>query len=1065
MPIPDEDILDNQKTTLGSYLQEMLKTNPNSNFDIATAFFEVGAYSIVKDQLDSVKHFRLLLGKSPDLDIYGNLGKELEKILKEGMKGEVESLDLTKENETSVQKLIKFLAQAKVEVRLYEKGFLHGKAYIFDNSVVIGSSNFTAAGLLHNGELNTVQLRGQSKYVKEQWFEKFWTESRDFKSDLIQLLENSRFGTKEYTPYQIFIKALYELQKQDLVEAHGEDSNDSKVNLTDFQDDAITRIKTRLDKYGSVLIADSVGLGKTKVAAKIIEEVGFFKRKKFLVVCPAQLREMWRSELKNLLISEAILSLEDLGTENFLEKTKQATGGILNDIELVVVDESHNLRNPVSNRWENFFSLMQDHISNKGKRPRIIFMTATPINNSIWDLYYQIQLLIGNDDSAFSGEGIFSLIEFFKEVDKRDNPKMLNDLLNEISIRRTRDYIVKNYPNAVIKNSSGVEQRVNFPKRYLENVNYKLDATYQGLYKHIAEVLSNKLKMAYYRLFEYKKDQTQIDALYKGRMIALEGIFRTILLKRLESSVEAFRQSVDSHLEFLIKLKISLREGKLLTKELYRKYLDGFEDQESETDDGNPELFAEKLRLLSELKGFNPEDYHMDKINEDIDEDIKMLREIKGRVETIKADKDAKLNKFKTILLELSKKRQQIVVFTYYSDTLDYIFKNATSDKMFSKLRIEKMSGRVPGKVREQILAKFRNKEIDIIISTDVLSEGQNLQTAQYCVNYDLHWNPTRMIQRAGRIDRIGSLFKEIFVYNFFPEDELDELLELVKKLQKKIVNIDESVGLDQSILGEKIHPKAFGIIKKIETKDETVFGELEEMVFGGGEQFYQPLKDYIRKLSKDEIEKIPLGVYSGLEKKRISAIFFYYQYDNKYHYWLLIDPSNAELIKDNKTEILDYIYSKENEKRVIPNFFDAVYECNKKAVQVIEELYKKLESQNAQDVATSHIIKQNTAKFMPKMLAKIDKDVDNYLSEYPTEKELESNWDSILSKIKNVPTSKKRLKTLREIWRGLQKDKNWKGAITKLGVYVSDKKELTYKNITPFNRKKLKLVVVDFIS
>jgi len=175
---------------------------------------------------------------------------------------------------------------------------------------------------------------------------------------------------------------------------------------------------------------------------------------------------------------------------------------------------------------------------------------------------------------------------------------------------------------------------------------------------------------------------------------------------------------------------------------------------------------------------------------------------------------------------------------------------------------------------REKLVENFTNNEIDILLSTDVLSEGQNLQSAKYLINYDLHWNPTRMVQRSGRIDRIGSAYEKIYIYNFFPENELEELLKLINILQKKIRNINDSLGLDGSILGEKIKPKVFGIIRAIKNKDDTVFDELEDDRFAGGEIFYQPLKDYMREKTIEEIEKIPYGVYSGLKKEKIAGIF-----------------------------------------------------------------------------------------------------------------------------------------------------------------------------------------------
>ena len=219
----------------------------------------------------------------------------------------------------------------------------------------------------------------------------------------------------------------------------------------------------------------------------------------------------------------------------------------------------------------------------------------------------------------------------------------------------------------------------------------------------------------------------------------------------------------------------------------------------------------------------------------DIDKDIILLKtKVLSRITNIKSEQDAKLNKLKIELASLHP-QGQIILFTYFADTLNYIFDTLCKSEDLSKIKIEKISGKTGAKEREHIVEDFTNHKIDILFSTDVLSEGMNLQSAKIIINYDLHWNPTRMIQRAGRIDRIGSPYPEILVYNFFPEDELEELLRLVQILQTKIINIDKAVGLDQTILGENIHPKVFGIIRKIHQKDPTVIDLLDQDMFGGG--------------------------------------------------------------------------------------------------------------------------------------------------------------------------------------------------------------------------------------
>ena len=1060
MLIPPKIIDNSEGNKLAFFLNKVLETKPDTKLDIASAFFDVRAYSLVKDNLSDVSRFKMLLGKAPEIRSDRTLGDELIRRMRE----DVEGLDLTEEDANNVKGLIDFLKMDNVEIRLYDIDFLHGKAYIFDNLVIIGSSNFTVSGLTHNTELNSVSLDSEAVYTREKWFDRFWQDARDFKAEFIELLENSRYGGREYTPYEIYIKALYELQKEALNAEEEEERRglpSSKVNLAEFQAEAISRIFLSLKKYGGVLVADSVGLGKTWIAKKVLEEIGYYERKNVLVICPAQLRGMWKDEMRSITITESVLSQEELASSDFLDRVSGlVSGGDLTDIELVVVDESHNFRNPLSNRWENFFTLVNDHISTDGKRPYILFLTATPINNTIWDLYWQIMLLVSMDRAAFIKENISDLFKFFKDVDKKEDPSLLNDLLNAISIRRHREYIQKNYPNAYIlkKLPTGeeIEEKIEFPERILENISYELDKTYQGMYEEIANKIAEELTMAYYRILQYKKEEelTDVEEFALGRMIALDGIFRTILLKRLESSVYAFRRSVDKQINFLKRLKEYLLQGKLLTKKSFNKHTISFDE---ELDD-----FAE------ELEDFKLENYRKDELFADIDKDIETLSEILEKTNRIRPEEDAKLQVLKKRLLDLSDKGQ-IVIFTYYADTLEYIYKEILNDKRLSNLKIEAISGsgQVTGKSpneRGKIIKKFFDKKVDILMSTDVLSEGMNLQTAQFLINYDLHWNPTRMIQRAGRIDRIGSPYKEIRIYNFFPEDELEELLKLVQILQGKIIKIDESIGLDQTILGEEIHPKVFGVIQRIKAGDSTILDELEKQVYGGGEKFYQPLKEFLKKKAVEELENIPYGVHSGLKNNNMSGVFFYYKYGNDFNFWYLYDVKSGAIIT-NKTEILDFIECPPNEARAIPDFFKKIYEVNKIILENIKDTYRELEQKQSVDSALVELGRDSSTKFVKKMITEIELQIDEYLSEFPEDRGIEQHWEDVKNKLLSIAYTKKRLQKLRKMRKRYKEVADWKKLIYDLNSFLSEKSAFVREPIQPFEEKMLKLVVVDLIS
>jgi len=932
---PDGLIIDNNKLKLFEEINNILEEQRSLN--IASAYFNIKGFQIVKDSLSKMEKFKLLIGASPQMDELKPDMFQPEIIYKERFREDLENESFEKDTKEAVIKLIDLLRNPNWEVRLYDKGFLHGKAYIFDKLAIIGSSNFTYSGFTSNTELNAVLDEAHARYIKEEWFVRFWNESRDFKDEFIVILEESKFGTKEYTPYQIFIKALYELQKEDISFEHEtpEMLPESEVDLANFQEDAVKRIYSRLKNYNGVLIADSVGLGKTWIAKKIIEDFGFYRRKRFIIVCPASVDQpLWRPALVDIGVSENIIHHEELGKEdldfNYLEDKLHFK---LEDIALIVIDESHNFRNPFSNRYENLFTLIEK--ASVKQKPKILLLTATPMNNTHWDLYFQLMLIARNNKRIFFKEGIFDIERQFKKADRGDISP-IGDILQVISIRRTRQYIKENYPEAKYKNEKGEWIKIRFPERELYEINYSLDETYQGLYSKIAEKIENDLKLAYYRLEEYRVSGIK-DEMELGRMKALGGILQTLLLKRLESSVEAFRKSIQSQIDFLTAFREVFTKGKILRKKFYNKYLT-FLDENGEN------LFEITEELQKNLEPVDLEDYDIKKFFNDLENDITIFKEIKNMVEPIGEDQDAKLNTLKESLIKFRSKGK-VLLFSFYSDTIDYLYESLSKDKSFYSEfngKIAKITGSFPQQKRKERIEEFLNGDIDVLLSTDILSEGQNLQKAKIVINYDLHWNPVRMIQRAGRIDRIGSPYDKIFIYNYYPEKELESLLELVKILQGKIEMINETIGLDASILGETINPKVFGVIRELRgTKEEKekALKELEEEQFGGGELFWQPLKNFGMEKLKEFCESLPHGIQSGL-KRGFRGIFFYYKYGEDYHFWFLYDVINNEFIY-NKTKILEFISCNENEKRIIPDNID-VFEIHKKVREKIKELFSE---------------------------------------------------------------------------------------------------------------------------
>ncbi|MXY19947.1 MAG: helicase, partial [Dehalococcoidia bacterium] len=878
-------VIDNQNHRMADVLEGILAGHSGKSLDIASAYFNVWGFTLLQSGLQELGSFRLLLGDEPrDGESIGLRPKAVSQLTRE-----LNEAPFTEDTLRAVEDLIAFLRRDMVGVRAYRQGFLHAKSYIFYGdapvggadrfqpvAAIVGSSNFTGAGLTTNKELNLshkttlseeemarigpppvdgrqeLELRHQlmsgvgAEAITEldRWFRARWEESTDFKEELIELLDSSKFGQKEYTPYQVYMKALFEFFKDDL--GSGETGlGKSAVELSEFQEDAVKKARRILARYDGVLIGDSVGLGKTWIGKKLLEDYAYHLRQKALVICPASLRQMWTEELRDATIAGAIVSQEELGQAEF-------DWGPYRDADVILIDESHNFRNRGTQRYEN----LERMISADGRRGRadgrkkLILLTATPINNTIFDLYNQLTLITGGDRSYFSGAGIGDLYRFFLNVRRNvaDNEAgaALFDLLEEVVIRRTRAFVRETYPEATIKG-----ELIKWPERRLKTVRYDLESTYSGIYDKVVDSVEG-LRLAPYQLETYKRAGVERDEFEQGREEALAGIFRSRYLKRFESSVDAFRITVRRALEFTKTFESYLLDGKLLDSTSFHKSI-RYLSREDEEDDGTPvsraddmDASAEAREILETLQSLDTNLYDLRRIHEALQHDVDSLTELWTLVRGITPEQDAKLQTLKS-LLSHDLKGEKVIVFTYYRDTARYLYRELSGDqgeefrKQAGEPSIRRMDGGSSPPDRSRLIQAFApesnnrpdlvgtDREVDILISTDVLSEGQNLQDCGILINYDLHWNPTRMVQRAGRIDRIGSKHPLLWVHNMFPEAGLERLLGLVEILSRKITDIDRVGFLDASVLGETVHPRNFNTLRRIMDEDDSVIEEQEQ--------------------------------------------------------------------------------------------------------------------------------------------------------------------------------------------------------------------------------------------
>jgi superfamily II DNA or RNA helicase len=863
------DIIDNDSAKLVEALTRSVTDMGQQRLDIATGYFTPQVWSLVGDAFSRLGAFRMLLGEQPEIEYAGVATVDVGRYYRRKIADDLAALDLDPAQTKLVDSLLAFLEREEVAVRLFGGPFLHAKAYIFDRISFVGSGNFTPSGLTRNSELLLASTSQGTAGQLRDWFEDKWADSPEYKEELIAILRESKFGSKPYTPFEVFIKALYEYFKGRI--AFSQEAT-ATVDLARFQEEGRNEAIRLLDRWGGVLVADAVGLGKTYIGLSLLEHELLHKRRRGrvprgLVICPAQLRELvWKPRLAEFGIPLMdVLSQEEIGRGDFDWKRYR-------EADVVLVDESHNFRNPDTNRYRNLMKLLVS-----GRRKRIILMTATPVNNSLFDLYYQLRLLTRADDRFYRPVGISNLLGYVRAAAKGELE--IFDLLEETTVRRSRSDIRRRQQAGEQIVISG--KPVHFPERQLERIEYDLDGAYAGFYREIVDTLE-RLNLVAYNLAAFARSRTEEVRKADQRNTALIALMKMLYLKRLESSAAAFEASMVRQAEFQERFYQTLQQGKLLDAASYRKLL------VVETDEERPERADEILDNLPEIQ---PEAYDMETIASQVRDDIAALQRIAALVKAARSvseerDGDDKLRQLKALLAG-SLKGRKALIFTSYHDTAMYISRELASDEAWRARAGNPVVGVITGDTkpdeRSRIIQRFAPKanrptddqgglfwkpdgdEIQTLISTDVLSEGQNLQDAGVIINYDLHWNPVRLIQRAGRVDRIGSDFEVISLYNVFPEAELESLLGLVRRLSDRIQAIDQTVGLDASVLGEVISERSIEQLRMLHRNDRAVLSDLERQAeLISTEDMKFPLMAYIQQIGQSVVEEIPMGIHSG---------------------------------------------------------------------------------------------------------------------------------------------------------------------------------------------------------
>jgi hypothetical protein len=874
---------------------------------IATAYFNVGGYRLLADELDHPQRVRILLGAEPAqelrlrrLDEPAQPARADAVRLRRALESHDRSLahdrnllGFSYDQDAGARRLVEWLRSGKVEVRRLADRFLHGKAYItitdHDEGVIAGSSNFTYAGLALNVELNLGHYQPYVVTEVREWFDELWDAGEPY--DLAALYE-ARF--EPHPPQLIYLRMLWERYGDEL-EAEAEATTGGTIHLTTFQRDGLWRARRILHDRRGVLIADEVGLGKTYLAGKLIEEAAIERRQRVLVVAPATLRDgPWARFASDFNLPIEIRSFEELITDRRLNP--DATDHVLRqdpgEYALVVIDEAHNARNPATLRAEALRRLLAGRY-----RKDLVLLTATPVNNSLWDLYYLLVLFLRND-AAFADLGIPSMRDHFARAMALNpddlSPEHLFDILDAAAVRRTRPFVKRFYPTDTVR-IDGRNIPITFPTPRVRRVTYDLDVVLPGFLDRFAVALDvddtsvpdpaanpGVLTLARYAPSRYGPGGVQ------AREVQLAGLLRSGLLKRFESSPYAFARTcekmADSHDAFLGLLET----GKIATGKALSEW--------AATDSDDPDEIDEYLGAhIEELE--DASSYDRDRLRAHATHDRDLLRAFAAEADGVTRNDDPTLEALVEALAEIAKQavlegigeddvrdKRKVLIFTYFADTVDWIQEHLI-DIVDGDDRLAAYRGRIASLTgsegnKRDVLWGFApattdapepEDRYDIVVTTDVLAEGVNLQQARHIINYDLPWNPMRLVQRHGRIDRIGSRHTEVFLRCVFPDRRLDDLLGLEERLHRKIKQAAAALGVGEILPGSATADVTFAEtreeIERLRAEDATLF---ERAGTGRGALSGEEYRQELRKALENpdlarRIEFLPWGSGSGM--------------------------------------------------------------------------------------------------------------------------------------------------------------------------------------------------------
>jgi superfamily II DNA or RNA helicase len=1043
-------LLDNENKNIKVY-EWIKKYTEEGNLNIVTGYFTVGALAFLSREInDKIRSYRFILG---DIVNYDAVKDRTLDLLNENI-----TIEAAFKLSAVAQEAVEFLKQNKVEAKTLEPNFCHAKAYMFDPAshddrnhyFIAGSSNLTEAGLglkvTNNIELNIAETGNNNQYKEiAEWFESLWNKKEAHKNKTL-INENGNKYTKpfkeylieeiekifiEYTPKQLYYKVLFELFGNQIILDHDNPEFNRQVGrlentvvyntLYDFQKKGVLSLIKMLQKYDGAILADAVGLGKTWTALAVMK---FFQLqgREVILICPKKLQHNWNRYLRN---QESRFEKDqfdffirfhtDMHQDRMESYLDRADKLFRNDKpKLFVIDESHNLRNSKSQRY-NFFI---DEILGKNSDAKVLMLSATPINNSLIDIRNQFKLIKkGNSNGFYEDLGIKNIDytfrtaqQAFNEWKEEERPR-INDFIKMLPaqfFKLTDSLIVARTRQMIQNQNTGLHfplkvkpENIFVTPKQIGNVE-----SFDELLNHFPPFLSG------YQPSFYIEQEDDVDKLHdeKQRDRFLAKMLYILLIKRLESSWYSFHLTVEKILKHH---ENALNLIKAYQNNLNDSEIDGSDNQELFKDDELEDI-AEEFTLgkkrkinLSEIDKAGNLDYFKKDLKKDIDALDLLNRNLIRFKEQLEKETNIPNNqkscddKLESLIQKINVKRksginhnnQKVIIFTVYRDTAMYLFEQLTyrgfnkvavvsgdSSKTdtsisetknfepilerfapFTKLYNEKEWTFTPSSVKLSDRGKYKEwvswiadndkktyeklqRPIDILIATDALSEGQNLQDCDMVINYDIHWNPVRVIQRMGRIDRLGSPNNKIFGINYWPSVNINDYLNLQGRIEQRMAMMKlagSEVDMKFSdTFAEMATDKEFEdklnerMLKQMQTSWDDIQDNQQGLGFDNLtlEGFRQ---DLLEELQKNEklYKQMPKGVFTGFIAEKeicstngIIALLGYpakpakvleHQYQN--YDLVYIDMHGREVLLNQK-EVLDALAFHKDKSRFVPD-------------------------------------------------------------------------------------------------------------------------------------------------